>query len=140
LESKKFWSQLSYFGFSFLPLFYFLFTTAFSQKYHIITPRNLAALSVIPFVTIPLALTNDFHLFQNPIILLFPTNCRESPFFVFAFANGMIWKQESFRKNARYGRAIFDKLSHSQFEIYAEIWNRRFLSDHQDLHQWPGLI
>jgi PAS domain S-box-containing protein len=61
LESKKFWSQLSYFGFSFLPLFYFLFTTAFSQKYHIITPRNLAALSVIPFVTIPLALTNDFH-------------------------------------------------------------------------------
>jgi PAS domain S-box-containing protein len=61
LESKKFWSQLSYFGFSFLPLFYFLFTTAFSQKHPIIKPGNLAALSIIPFVTIPLALTNDYH-------------------------------------------------------------------------------
>jgi PAS domain S-box-containing protein len=61
LETKKFWSQLSYLGFSFLPLFYFLFTTAFSQKYHLITPRNLALLSVIPFVTVPLALTNDYH-------------------------------------------------------------------------------
>ncbi|WP_372948959.1 histidine kinase N-terminal 7TM domain-containing protein [Mariniphaga sp.] len=61
LETKKFWSQLSYLGFSFLPLFYFLFTTAFSQKYHIITPRNLALLSVIPFVTVPLALTNEYH-------------------------------------------------------------------------------
>lgn len=61
LETKKFWSQLSYLGFSFLPLFYFLFTTAFSQKHHIITPRNLAILSVIPFVTVPLALTNEYH-------------------------------------------------------------------------------
>jgi PAS domain S-box-containing protein len=61
LETKKFWSQLSYIGFSFLPLFYFLFTTAFSQKYHIITPLNLAALSVIPLITIPLALTNEYH-------------------------------------------------------------------------------
>lgn len=61
LESKKLLSQFSYFGFSFLPLFYFLFTTAFSQKHRIITPRNLAALSIIPFVTIPLALTNDYH-------------------------------------------------------------------------------
>jgi PAS domain S-box-containing protein len=61
LETKKFWSQLSYIGISFLPLFYFLFTTAFSQKYHILTPRNLAVLSVIPFVTVPLALTNEYH-------------------------------------------------------------------------------
>lgn len=61
LETKKFWSQLSYFGFSFLPLFYFLFTTAFSQKHHILTPRNIAALSVFPFITIPLVFTNDYH-------------------------------------------------------------------------------
>lgn len=60
-EMKKFWSQVSYLGFTFLPLFYFLFTTAFSQKYHIITPRNVTALSVIPFITLPLAFTNDFH-------------------------------------------------------------------------------
>jgi PAS domain S-box-containing protein len=61
LETKKLWSQLSYLGISFLPVFYFLFTTAFSQKYHIITPRNLAALSIIPFVTVPLALTSEYH-------------------------------------------------------------------------------
>ncbi len=62
LEVKKLWSQVSYLGISFLPVFYFLFTTAFSQKYHLINPRNLTLLSVLPFVTIILALTNEYHL------------------------------------------------------------------------------
>ncbi len=61
LESKKFWSELSYLGIAFLPLCYFLFTAAFSQKTHFITPRNITLLSVIPFITIPLALTSDYH-------------------------------------------------------------------------------
>jgi PAS domain S-box-containing protein len=61
LDTKKFWSQMSYFGIAFLPVSYFLFTTAFSQKSHIITPRTVALLSVIPFITIPLVLTNDYH-------------------------------------------------------------------------------
>ena len=61
LETKKFWSQVSYLGIAFLPVCYFLFTTAFSQKFHIINPKNIALLSVIPFITIPLALTNDYH-------------------------------------------------------------------------------
>jgi hypothetical protein len=56
-----FWSHLSYFGIAFLPVSYFFFTTAFSQKFHLITPRNIALLTVIPFITIPLALTNEFH-------------------------------------------------------------------------------
>jgi signal transduction histidine kinase len=61
LEMKMFWSQLSYFGIAFLPVCYFFFTTAFSQKYHLLTPRNISLLTIIPFITIPLALTNDFH-------------------------------------------------------------------------------
>ncbi len=61
LEMKTLWSQMSYFGIAFLPLCYFLFTTAFSQKYNLLTPRTIALLSIIPFVTIPLALTNEYH-------------------------------------------------------------------------------
>lgn len=61
LEMKIVWAQLSYFGIAFLPVCYFLFTTAFSQKFQLITPRNIAFLSVIPFITIPLVLTNEHH-------------------------------------------------------------------------------
>jgi hypothetical protein len=32
ISNKIFWSKLAYFGIAFLPVFYFLFTTAFSQK------------------------------------------------------------------------------------------------------------
>ncbi|RIH63086.1 PAS domain S-box protein [Mariniphaga sediminis] len=62
LETKKHWSQLSYLGISFLPVCYFLFTTAFSQKYHVITPLNIGLLSIIPFFTLLLIFTNDYHL------------------------------------------------------------------------------
>ena len=61
LEMKMFWSQLSYFGIAFLPVSYFLFTAAFSQKFHIITASNVTLLSIIPFITIPVALTNEHH-------------------------------------------------------------------------------
>ncbi len=61
LETKKFWSQISYFGIAFLPLSYFLFTTAFSQKNNIINRRNIALLSIIPFITLVLILSNDSH-------------------------------------------------------------------------------
>ena len=62
LSTKIFWSKLSYFGIAFLPVFYFLFTTAFSQKKKIITPKNVALLLIIPVITIALVLTNEKHL------------------------------------------------------------------------------
>lgn len=61
LSTKKFWSQISYFGIAFLPLSYFLFTTAFSQNNKIITKRNIALLNIIPLLTLGLVLTNDKH-------------------------------------------------------------------------------
>lgn len=61
LETKVVWSQLSYFGIAFLPVCYFLFTTAFSQKSNIINRRNVILLSIIPVITLILALTNNTH-------------------------------------------------------------------------------
>lgn len=61
LETKIFWSQTSYFGIAFLPLSYFLFTTAFSQKTALINPRNISLLLIIPFITLLLVFTNNFH-------------------------------------------------------------------------------
>jgi PAS domain S-box-containing protein len=61
LENKILWSKFSYIGIAFLPLGYFLFTTAFSQKTHLINPRNISLLSVIPFLTIVLVFTNNLH-------------------------------------------------------------------------------
>ncbi|MCG6187543.1 histidine kinase N-terminal 7TM domain-containing protein [Maribellus maritimus] len=74
LQTKIMWSKLSYFGIAFLPVLYFLFTTAFSQKTKIITKRNIFLLSIIPAITIGLILTNDTHklvwtdVTQDPIL------------------------------------------------------------------------
>jgi PAS domain S-box-containing protein len=61
LTLKILWSKISYLGIAFLPLFYFLFSTAFSQKNHLIKPINLFFLSVIPVITIIMVFTNDLH-------------------------------------------------------------------------------
>ena len=61
LETKILWSQLSYLGIAFLPVSYFLFTTAFSQKTNIITPKNVALFLIIPVITLLLVFTNDWH-------------------------------------------------------------------------------
>lgn len=61
LELKIFWSKMSYLGIAFAPLTYFLFTTSFSQKENIINPRNVALLSILPFITLVMVFTNDYH-------------------------------------------------------------------------------
>ena len=61
LQSKIFWSKLSYFGIAFLPLVYYLFTTAFSQKNHLLSKRNIILLLIIPAITLIMALSNDSH-------------------------------------------------------------------------------
>lgn len=72
LEIKVFWSKMSYLGIAFAPLSYFLFTTAFSQKEHIINLRNITLLSVIPFVTLLMVFTNDYHHLVWPNVTLDP--------------------------------------------------------------------
>ncbi len=60
-ELKVLWSKISYLGIAFLPLIYFLFTTAFSQKRETINPSKVALLSILPFLTILLVFTNHAH-------------------------------------------------------------------------------
>jgi signal transduction histidine kinase len=61
LEQKVFWSQVSYLGIAFLPVFYFLFATGFSQKNHLVNKRNFFLLSILPLVVLFLVFTNDYH-------------------------------------------------------------------------------
>lgn len=74
LEAKVFWSQLSYLGIAFLPVSYFLFTTSFSQNSRVITPLSIMLLSIIPFITLALVFTNDYHNFVWAEISLSPTH------------------------------------------------------------------
>ena len=70
LESKIWWSKISYFGIAFLSVFYFLFTTAFSQKKNIINKKTIGMLLIIPAITIALVLTNEKHLLIWPEVTL----------------------------------------------------------------------
>jgi len=60
-ETKVIWSKVSYIGIAFLPLSYFFFATAFSQKMHILNPLNIGLLSIIPVITPILVMTNEYH-------------------------------------------------------------------------------
>jgi signal transduction histidine kinase len=61
LEKKILWSKISYFGIAYLPVFYFFFTTGFSQKIKWLTNRNLILLCIFPTIILPLVFTNDIH-------------------------------------------------------------------------------
>jgi len=61
LQSKILWAQFSYLGIAFLPVSYYLFTAAFSQKLKVLTPRNISLLLVVPFITLILVFTNHLH-------------------------------------------------------------------------------
>ncbi len=60
-ETKILWSKISYFGIAFIPVFYYHFAKAFSQPTYKIKIPDLALLSIIPFLTIVLVLTNEHH-------------------------------------------------------------------------------
>lgn len=61
LASKIFWSKISYLGISFLPLCFYLFTTAFGQKKDLIKTQNIVLLMIIPIITLGMVFTNDSH-------------------------------------------------------------------------------
>lgn len=54
-------SKIEYFGLSFIPVMWLGFALNFSGKAHWLTSRRVFLLSLIPFLTIFLALTNDWH-------------------------------------------------------------------------------
>lgn len=60
-QLKIFWSKMSYFGIAFLPLVYFLFTTAFSKKTQSVNNRLIIWLCTVPVVLLLLVLTNEAH-------------------------------------------------------------------------------
>ena len=61
LSTKIIWSQLSYFGIAFLPVYYYLFALSFSNKKKIISSRKVAFLLIVPIITIVLVFTNENH-------------------------------------------------------------------------------
>lgn len=72
LSSKILWSKLSYLGIAFIPVCYFLFTTAYSQKKEFITSKNVALLFIVPILTIMLVFTNEMHHLMWPLVVLDP--------------------------------------------------------------------
>lgn len=61
LPTKLFWGKFQYFGIGIVPLGWFLFAWQYTGRYSHPTRRAIAWLSVIPVVTILLALTMEAH-------------------------------------------------------------------------------
>lgn len=74
LDVKILWSKISYFGIAFLPVCYFLFASAFSQKRKIITTKIISLLLIIPIITILLVFTNEKHLLIWSSVTLDPVH------------------------------------------------------------------
>ena len=60
-EEKVFFSQMSYLGIVFIPLTYFFFTTAFSQKFSLVNKQSILLSLIIPIITLILVFTNNKH-------------------------------------------------------------------------------
>ncbi len=63
LQHKIFWSQLSYLGIAFIPVYFFFFTTSFSQKSKLINVKYLTLSYIIPIATLVMVFTNGSHHF-----------------------------------------------------------------------------
>jgi predicted DNA binding protein/PAS domain-containing protein len=60
-ESRLFWERAQWFGIATIPVFFFLFAMEYTGRDRFTTRRAVAALSVIPAVTILLVWTNPAH-------------------------------------------------------------------------------
>ncbi|MCA9989103.1 MAG: PAS domain-containing protein [Anaerolineales bacterium] len=63
LESKLLWAKLEYVGIAAVPLFWFLFATAYTGYEGRIASNHILALSIIPLITVSLVFTNEVHHF-----------------------------------------------------------------------------
>ena len=61
LEAKLFWAKIQYLGIATLPVALFLFALEFSGREAWLTAAKLLALTLLPYVTFILALSNESH-------------------------------------------------------------------------------
>ena len=61
LPTKLFWEKIQYFGVVTLPVALLIFSLEFSRRKSWMTTSRLAALLVVPAITLLLALSNDWH-------------------------------------------------------------------------------
>ena len=61
IASKVIWAKFEYLGITTLPASYFIFSSRFCRKDKWITKRNLILIFLIPFITLILAFTNEYH-------------------------------------------------------------------------------
>ncbi len=72
VELKHLWSAIAYLGTTAAPLCFFLFALGFSRHGRALSSRQIAALAVIPVLTVALAFTNPWHRLIWPRITIDP--------------------------------------------------------------------
>lgn len=58
---KMFWSQISYLGIVFTPLFYLLLALAFGHHEKLLTGRNISFAAILPILTLSMAISSNSH-------------------------------------------------------------------------------
>jgi len=61
LAAKAFWADLRWVGVVVIPVAWLLFALEYTGRDRFVQPRYVAALSVVPAITVVLALTGDYH-------------------------------------------------------------------------------
>lgn len=61
LPTKIFWGKFQYVGIVIVPLGWLIYVLKYTGRERWLTPRNQALLSIVPFVTLILVLTNETH-------------------------------------------------------------------------------
>lgn len=61
LKMMRFWVRIEYLGIATLPVLLLIFILQYSGKKHWLTRHNVMALFIIPFLTVILNATNEFH-------------------------------------------------------------------------------
>jgi len=61
LTTKVYWAKVEYFGIVLVPLTWFAFLAHYSENGHLVTPRVVALLFIVPVITLVAVWTNDYH-------------------------------------------------------------------------------
>jgi GAF domain-containing protein/PAS domain-containing protein len=61
IPAKILWAKFAYIGIATTPLFWFIFVMRFSRQFNWLTRRHIIAASILPFITILIAATNEQH-------------------------------------------------------------------------------
>jgi len=69
IPNKVFWAKVQYLGVVTVPVLYLLLAIEYGHHEHWLTHRRIALLFVVPFITLLLAVTNDWHGLVWPAIV-----------------------------------------------------------------------